>query len=339
MQLVDQQSLYFELKPESLEDLWILTQIISTDDLIFSSTKRKVALGDDKKKQVIKIISIELKVKKVSFESQVLRVSGEIQNETQFTTVGQSHTLTFTPGNTIKLQKNQLLRFEKQYLDKAIESKTSHNLLVLLDKDDMIVVEFSDFSYSVIFKESGLGSKKYKNQQIHEEEQKYLLLKDILEKNYNTIIFMGPAYFKDSLKKYVEEKTNQTITSASFPDISTSNIEAAISQLHKQGIIENSELKRENEAIEELLYNIEKNQKVSYGLNKTQEKVELGACEKLLLSTKFIEKKREAEDFDPINELMKMVEQLQGEIVIINSEHVPGKQLDGLGGIAAVLRY
>lgn len=339
MQLIDQQSLYFELKPESLEDLWLLTQIISSDDTIYSSTKRKVALGDDKKKQVTKIISVDLKVKKIVFESDVLRVSGEILNETQFTTVGQSHTLTFTPGDTIKIQKNQLLNVEKQYLDKSLSTKSSLNLLVLLDKDDLVAVQFSDFSFSVLAKETGLGSKKYKENQINDEEQKFLLLKDLLEKQYSNVILMGPAHFKDTLKEYIKTKMNLNVLSVAWPDTNSSSIEAAISYLGKQGIVESSELKREGEAIATLLYNIEKGQKAIYGLDKTKESVEQGACETLLISTKLIDKKREENTFEEINEVMKLVENLNGSIVIINSKHTPGKQLDGLGGIAGILRY
>lgn len=339
MQLIEENNFYFELKPENLEDLWLLTQIISTGDIIYSTTKRKVALGDDKKKQVTKIISVELVVKKIFFESQVLRVTGEIQNETQYTAIGQSHTLTFTPGNNIKLQKSQLLNVEKQYLDKALTSKASINLLVLLDKDEIIAVEFGDFSFSVVIKEDGLGSKKYKHSEINEEEEKYNILKELLKKDYNNIILMGPAHFKDKLKEFIKEKTGISCLTTQWSDISSSAVEQAIAHITKTGLIESSQLSREKESLQELLYNIEKGEKASYGLKQTKEKCDLGAVEKLLLTTKFIEQQREENTYDNINEMMKQIEQLNGSIEIINSKHVPGNQLDGLGGIGAILRY
>ena len=36
---------------------------------------------------------------------------------------------------------------------------------------------------------------------------------------------------------------------------------------------------------------------------------------------------------------MKIVDKTKGEIEIISSEHEGGKKLDGLGGIAAILRF
>jgi LysR family hydrogen peroxide-inducible transcriptional activator len=40
-----------------------------------------------------------------------------------------------------------------------------------------------------------------------------------------------------------------------------------------------------------------------------------------------------------IDSLMKIVDSTKGEILIINSDNEAGKKLDGLGGIAAILRY
>ena len=36
---------------------------------------------------------------------------------------------------------------------------------------------------------------------------------------------------------------------------------------------------------------------------------------------------------------MRIVDKSKGEIEIISSEHDAGKKLDGLGGIAAILRF
>ena len=36
---------------------------------------------------------------------------------------------------------------------------------------------------------------------------------------------------------------------------------------------------------------------------------------------------------------MKTVDSTKGDIIIISSDHEAGKKLDGLGGIAAILRF
>ena len=107
MLLLEKTKLNFELKTENLEDLWVLSQFIVPEDKIFATTERKVKIGNDNTKQVKKLIHVDLLVKKVNFDSDNLRVSGEIQNETEFTAIGQNHSLNFAPGDKIKLEKDK----------------------------------------------------------------------------------------------------------------------------------------------------------------------------------------------------------------------------------------
>ena len=48
---------------------------------------------------------------------------------------------------------------------------------------------------------------------------------------------------------------------------------------------------------------------------------------------------RQEEKFNRINDIMKITDRAGAQITIISSEHDGGKKLDGLGGIAAILRY
>jgi stalled ribosome rescue protein Dom34 len=122
MNLVERENNLFKLLPQVLEDLWILSQFITQDDIIFSKTERKVKIGNsDNAKQVKKLIFVELLVKKVSFEGETLRISGEIQNETEFTAIGVSHTLNFKVGNIIEIKKRQVLSYEEKLIKKSVE--------------------------------------------------------------------------------------------------------------------------------------------------------------------------------------------------------------------------
>ena len=40
-----------------------------------------------------------------------------------------------------------------------------------------------------------------------------------------------------------------------------------------------------------------------------------------------------------MGDLMDMVENMKGTVMVISSEHEGGKQLESLGGMAAILRY
>ncbi len=86
-------------------------------------------------------------------------------------------------------------------------------------------------------------------------------------------------------------------------------------------------------AVNDLLEEISKNSsKVAYGLKQTEEAVNLGAVSKLLILDKNISSDNSAN-------LMDMVENMKGEVIVISSQHESGNQLASLGGIAAILRY
>jgi protein pelota len=85
--------------------------------------------------------------------------------------------------------------------------------------------------------------------------------------------------------------------------------------------------------VDNLLTEIAKNSsKVAYGVKQTTDAINLGAVSRLLiLDTKVPE--------NNMGEAMDMVENMKGEVMVISSEHDGGKQLESLGGMAAILRY
>ena len=76
-----------------------------------------------------------------------------------------------------------------------------------------------------------------------------------------------------------------------------------------------------------------------YGIRETEKAGNAGAVKVLLLTDKFIHKRREEGKYDKIDSLMKIIDDMKGEVHIISSEFEPGKKLDGLGGIGGILRY
>ena len=91
--------------------------------------------------------------------------------------------------------------------------------------------------------------------------------------------------------------------------------------------------------IEELLTEISKDGLSVYGVREVEGAVISGAVKLLMITGKFIQKKRMADKFEKIDSLMKNVEEMRGKVYLISSEHEGGKKLDGLGGIAGLLRY
>jgi len=89
------------------------------------------------------------------------------------------------------------------------------------------------------------------------------------------------------------------------------------------------------EYIERLLAEISIDGKAVYGLKEVEKAFNYGAIDVLLLTDDFLMKEREKWDVDSFLEEVERV----GKILILSSEFEPGKQLNALGGIAALLRF
>ena len=63
------------------------------------------------------------------------------------------------------------------------------------------------------------------------------------------------------------------------------------------------------------------------------------AIKTLLVTDEFIHKHREEGTYTAIDKIMKDVDSSTGDVYVISTEHDAGKKLDGIGGIAAVLRF
>ena len=103
--------------------------------------------------------------------------------------------------------------------------------------------------------------------------------------------------------------------------------------------LKNSRAREEQILVEELLNEINKKNLASYGWQEVQKSVEIGAVRSLLLTDEFIKAKKLKESYLELEDLMKKVDDMQGKVHILSSKLESGKKLNGLGGIAALLRF
>ncbi|HME87022.1 MAG TPA: mRNA surveillance protein Pelota, partial [Candidatus Nanoarchaeia archaeon] len=75
------------------------------------------------------------------------------------------------------------------------------------------------------------------------------------------------------------------------------------------------------------------------GFDEVKRATDAGAVKQLLITDGYIKKTREEETFNTVEMILKSVDSAKGKIIIISSEHDGGKKLDGIGGIAVLLRY
>jgi len=97
-------------------------------------------------------------------------------------------------------------------------------------------------------------------------------------------------------------------------------------------IHEDIQLGNEVRLISELLRRIAQGLPAAYGKAEVERAIDFGACERLLVSDTLLRD-------ESVVHMMDRAELLNAAIVVFSSTFEPGKQLEGLGGVAALLRY
>ena len=334
-----------KIRVDTLDDLWHLSKIIETSDHISGEIKRKVKLSgeEERAKSVVKLYFAKILVKKIKLEASVLKVSGEIMEGSEELQIGAAHTLDIFTGDTIKIEKiwkeYQIRRMEEA--EKA--SKAPKAIVCVLDDEQAHIAALtaSGFQYLGGF-ELRLAKKRFVEKA---DPGLGKVVAEILrlnaESNPNTIVIASPIFWKENLVKALVEKDAKIAKKLKMEGVSTGT-KRALTELINRGVLEkvlkSSQVQQEFELIETLMTEIAKKGLAVYGKDVIPA-VEAGAVKTLLFTDRIIEKAREQEKFSEFEKLIDAVEQQGGEVHIISTDYEAGEKLDGLGGIAALLRF
>ena len=339
---------FLRAKIENLDDLWYLTYIIEKDDVLKAVTFRKIKLGkeDERNTKIIKKPAvISIKVEKVEFAkySNILRVSGTITEAPEDIPLGSHHTINLEENSEFSLQKLQLLRYQKEKLEEASKDTPDKILICVHDREEACLAMLKKYGYEIITEIKGNAPKKA-DVKIESGDFFNLLKSTIVDyderNNYSSIVIASPGFWKEYIQKLITEpELKKKIVYATCSSVGVNGINEVIRRPEVQTVLRQEKFAKEMKKVEELLTEISKQGKSEYGLEKIKKTVETGAVSELLITDSFIQKKRQDDSFEDIENLMKRIESMGGEINIISSEHEGGKKLDGLGGIAALLRY
>ena len=154
------------------------------------------------------------------------------------------------------------------------------------------------------------------------------------------VILGSPAFWKEDLMKEIkDDNLKQKIIAAACSSATKNGIEEVIKRPEVRMALQQERAAKEIVKVEELLTEIAKNNLSAYGLKETENAANMGAVKELLITDSMIQKSRQENFYQEVENIMKIVDKTKGEIEIISSEHEGGKKLDGLGGIGAILRF
>ena len=339
---------YVKLQVESLDDLWTLTYIIEENDIVKAKTLRKIKLGEDKERSakiITKNIYLTIKVEKVELHeySNRLRINGKIIEGPEYISTGRYHTINIEEDSIFELKKQKFLKYQIKKLKEAIETTDTNILICVHDREEEIFAILKKYGYEILTSLKGNVAKKaevnIRTENFYSQIKKVITTYDKRYK-FDNIIIASPSFWRKILyKKFNNEEIKKKLILASCSNVGENGINEVIKREEVKEVLKKKRFSEEIKIVEKLLEEISKENPATYGIEEVKKATQAGAVDKLLITDKFIQEKRQKNNFTEIEKLMRKVEQMNGDIHIINSSHEGGRKLDGLGGIAALLRY
>ncbi len=156
----------------------------------------------------------------------------------------------------------------------------------------------------------------------------------------NQIILASPSFWKEDLMKELkDEKLKEKIIFATVSSATENGIQEVLKRPEAKEALKQERTAKETIKVEELFVEISKNNLGVYGIKEVENAAGMGAVKELLITDSLIQKSRAENFYNQIDKIMKTIDKTKGKVEIISSEHEAGKRLDGLGGVAAILRF
>ncbi len=325
---------------ESLDDLWHLKYILEPDDIVYAFTKRRIEGATDKlrpEKADKKTLRLGIKIEKVEFHkfSNRLRVHGTI---TDGIDAGSYHTLNIEEGTNISIIKRWKSDQLERLKEAEIASKRPKVIIATIEEGEAcigVVRQFGVEESSSLRQSLGKGEGNKRNEFFGELAAQ---LKWAAEK-VDAVILAGPGFTKEDFFDFIKTKEPELAKKIVFEDTSSIGI-SGFQEVLRRGavdrIMQESRIGREATLIEELIKEISIDGKAAYGMEYVKNAQNIGAIETLLITDELLRTERES---NLIDDFLKKVEHSRGKIVVFSTEFEPGKKLEALGGIAALLRF
>ena len=346
MKIIHKDLKHNELKllPENLDDLWHLYNLIESGDLIKAVTYRTDEQKKDdqirSKKAEKKRMKLGIRVEKINFHefSDRLRIHGTIEEGPQ--DLGSYHTLNIEADKMDKITiiKKSWKPHDLNRINEAVQQRTEPILIfVALDEDKatLAILRQSGVQYLADI-ESGRSGKMYesKDTNTYYFDEIITLLKTY-KKPEHPLIILGPGFTRDHFVKYgktkIPELFEQFITYGTG-HAGMNGVQEALNAGIVEQITKNNRVSMETQYIAKLFEEIKKDGLATYGENEVHQALLQGAVERIFISDVLLRTEKG-------EKLMDLAQKTNSSFIIINTLHEAGKKFEGIGGIAAFLRY
>ena len=338
--------------PEVLDDLWVLYNIVEKGDKVYARTSREIRLDDryDRPEKGRRIsVSLGVTVENVMWDRHMnrLRIHGIICEAPEEVGAGSHHTLNIVLNKPLRILKRRWMKHHLDQLKRATERKVPPIIVISIDDEGYCIGVLRGFGVNIRAEERiTLPGKLKSDERSRMLQELFKSASRAIEETQRNrdipVIVLGLGYIKDDFLRYLEKKPELKKRIIDVKSVNSTG-KAGIYEALRSGVLSKAlrhmRVARETEAVEELLKRLGKDQRnVAYGTKAVQKANSFGAIEKLLLTDSHLREASDEERKD-LEKLMQEVENKNGEVIIVSTEHEAGAKLSSLGGIAALLRF
>jgi len=344
---------FVKVIPETLDDLWHLYNIIYEDDEVYTRTTREIKPDEKyaRPRRGKRIpVFLGVKVEKIGWDKLLgrLRAHGTICKAPETVPLGAHHTVNIALNKPLTIVKKKWARHNVERLKRASKTSEKPVTIIAIDDEGYAIATTKQYGVEVEVEERiklpGKLEAEKRSAAIKEYFRKALSsLRQVWTATRTPITIIGVGFVKRDFAKFLQNEATEIAKSVvDVKSVNNSGV-AGIYEALRSGILlkttKHMRIAEEIEVIEEVLKRLGKSESnIAYGFDDVKRIAQLGAIDTMVLADATLRKASDEERL-VVEDLLRVVEQKGGKIMVVSTEHEAGLKLLALGGIAALLRF
>lgn len=345
---------FAKVLPQSLDDLWHLYNVIYPGDHVYAKTTREIKVQQEySRPQEGRRVTVflGLQVERVVWDRSLnrLRVHGVISDVPEdIGGMGSHHTLNVVVDQPLTIVKSQWMKHQIDRLERAGHAETPLVVLVSIDDEEFAVAVLRQYGLEVKLEKRVKIPGKLEAEKREESLKGYFKesmgsVREVWQGLNCPIVVLGLGFIKNGFVKYVRDAApDLTSAIADVKSVNSSGL-TGINEAVRSGVLTKTlkhvRMAEETQLVEEVLARLGKGTNdVAYGIDDVEKATQYGAVEKLLITDITLRESTD-EKRTELEKIMREVEAKTGKVTVVSTEHEGGTKLQGLGGIAALLRF
>lgn len=352
-----------KLEASDSEDMWHIYNLVSAGDILRAPTIRKVqhesSTGSSSAERVR--ITLAISVLSAEFDASVvtIRINGRVAEENKHVRIGAFHTLDIEPHRAFVLTKEVWDSMHIERLNLAIDPMTDADVGAVVMQDGLAHVLVITRSLTITRARIEVNiPRKGKNAIYNRDSAMKSFFDAVLRATteqldwdqLKVIILASPGYVKDEffkfalleaarqdIRSFVENKNKIMLCHASSGQKNA--LDEVLSRPEVLSRLTNTKAVGEVQLLKEFNEMLKKDEtRAVYGPSHVKFASDMGAIEKLLITDSLFR----ASDVSVRSKYVNLVENAKScgtEVTVFSTQHMSGKQLDAMSGVAAILRF